>query len=157
MQLLGAPVSQGDLAGLLVAADQSFTLQGLAEILLQIADLRTFFTGCASGRFFLGFGVGLSALRLPGKNFVFPPEGGGFLSVAHGQCVADDAQAQGLGRLDSIHAKKAAGVPGAESSGAQIFLCGGAQLQEAQSVGNGRAAFAQPGGQFLLGQFQRFA
>lgn len=72
LQLLGAPVSQGDLAGLLVAADQSFTLQGLAEILLQIADLRTFFTGCASGRFFLGFGVGPVRSQAPREKLCFP-------------------------------------------------------------------------------------
>ena len=153
----GAPVSQGDLAGSLVAADQGFALQGLAEVLLQVADLRAFFATCASGCFCLGVGFGLPVLKLPGQIFVFPPESGGFFGVADGQRVADDAPPQSLCRLGIVHAQEATGMPGAEPSGAQIFLCAGAQLQQAQGVGNGRAAFAQSGGQFLLGQFQRFA
>ena len=81
----------------------------------------------------------------------------GIFCLAYGELVADNTLTQGIGRHGVINAQQAAGVPGAEQPSLNVGPCTRAQLEQAQCVGYGRAAFAKARCQFFLREFKRVA
>ena len=63
----------------------------------------------------------------------------------------------GQGALVIAQGQQAAGMTGAEAAVMEIVLRGGRKLEQAQGIGDGRAALAQAGGQGLLRQLEGLA